>query len=120
MSIVRKADAPQAGEGVATRTKGQFAYAAGRPALLCLDADASGYPPEIRDAIEAKHRGDVWAFACDIVPELRNVAHLVVPSSSARVSIPEGLKRRAPRTPTSTSSRETAQTSPGSSRACSS
>ena len=79
---------------VAARTKMDFVFAAGEPAICLHDVDAKAMPDGARRRIA--ERG-VWAALCDVVPQLANAARVIRPSTS------HGLRNK-----------ETGETYPGS------
>ena len=66
---------------IIARTGANIVYAAGKPALVLLDYDRKGMPPQV--AAELKRRGDFWKALVSVLPELADAARVTRLSTSA-------------------------------------
>ena len=64
---------------VVARTADAITYIADRPALVLLDHDTKGMPPEVRERMA----GGFWSALVQVLPELAGVGHVTRSSTSA-------------------------------------
>lgn len=67
------------------RTKENFAYTKARPALVLLDFDTKGIPPDIQAKIAKL--GGLWPTLVSVMPELAPIGHVVRASTSAGLAV---------------------------------
>ena len=68
---------------VISRTSEFLEYRPGCPALVLLDVDTKGMPPEVRDRVE--ECGGFWHALTSVVPQLANAARIIRASTSAGI-----------------------------------
>jgi hypothetical protein len=66
---------------IIARTGANIVYRKNEPALLLLDHDAKGMPPEIAERM--REVGGFWEALVSVAPELRTAAHLLRQSTSS-------------------------------------
>jgi hypothetical protein len=68
-----------------TRTKKNFTYRPGEPAIVLFDLDVKGMTDDVKRRVAA-HGGDYWKMLCAVFPGLAGAEHLVRASTSAGLS----------------------------------
>jgi hypothetical protein len=70
---------------IVSRSRENFLYHPGRPALVLFDLDLKGRPAHIASRMAA-HGNDYWAMLCAVLPGLSGAAHVMRASTSAGLS----------------------------------
>lgn len=69
--------------GAIARDRKTLVFTEGEPALMLIDFDRKGMPPAVRDKVEKA--GGLWPAICAAVPAMKNVGHVIRPSTSAGI-----------------------------------